>query len=89
MYRNFALSHPGRQMIVLTHSWEFFGQLQRIFNKAHLDKEISVKVVEMCSTISAYSERIDELRKGIDGVLNTPVSQLGREKRVLRATCAD
>jgi len=81
--RDFALSHPDRQMIVLTHSWECFGQLQRTFNKAHLDKDISVKVLEMCSTISAYSERIDELRKSIEDVLNTPGEPTRAQKESL------
>ncbi len=70
--RDFSQNHPARQIIVLTHNWEFFVQLQTTLNQAGLDSHLSVQVLENCTVVSDYSEKIDDLKKDIDGVLNAP-----------------
>lgn len=68
--RDFTLKHPTRQIIVLTHNWEFFVQLQTTLNQAGLDSHLSVQVLENCAVVADYSEKIDDLKKDIEAVLS-------------------
>jgi recombinational DNA repair ATPase RecF len=70
--RDFALRYPGRQIIVLTHAWHFFVQLQLTLNKANLPPRMSVQVLENCSIIAEYSEKIDDLKDEIARILSSP-----------------
>lgn len=70
--RDFTLKHLARQIIVLTHNWEFFVQLQTTFNQAGLDAHLSVQVLENCAVVVDYSEKVDDLKKDIEDVLNAP-----------------
>lgn len=68
--RNFAVKHPTRQIIVLTHNWEFFVQIQMTLNQASLDSHLSVHVLENCTIVADYSEKIDDLKNNIISVLS-------------------
>jgi len=70
--RDFVQNHPTHQIIVLTHNWEFFVQLQTTLNQARLDLHLSVQVLENCAVVADYSEKLDELKKDIEGILNVP-----------------
>lgn len=67
--RDFTQKHPTRQIIVLTHNWEFFVQLQTTLNQARLDSHLSVQVLENCAVVADYSEKIEDLKKDIEAVL--------------------
>lgn len=67
--RDFTLKHPATQIIVLTHNWEFFVQLQTTLNKASLDGHLSVHILENCTVVADYSEKIDDLKGDISAVL--------------------
>ena len=67
--RDFTLQHPARQIIVLTHNWEFFVQFQTTLNQARLDAHLSVHVLENCAVVADYSEKLDDLKKDIEAVL--------------------
>jgi recombinational DNA repair ATPase RecF len=67
--RDFTQKHPARQLIVLTHNWEFFVQLQTSLNQAELNQHLSVQVLENCAVVADYSENIDELKRNIKDVL--------------------
>lgn len=67
--RDFVLSKRNRQIIILTHNWDFFVHIQTTINKAHLNGELSVQVLENCATNAEYSEKIDEHKKAIDTIL--------------------
>ncbi|HYG22536.1 MAG TPA: AAA family ATPase [Verrucomicrobiae bacterium] len=69
--RDFTVKHPARQIVVLTHNWEFFVQLQATMNQAGLDGHLSVHVLENCTVVADYSEKIDELKNDISTVLAT------------------
>lgn len=69
--RDFTQKYPVRQVIVLTHNWEFFVQLQTTLNQAGLDSHLSVQVLENCAVVADYSEKIDDLKKDIETVLAT------------------
>lgn len=68
--REFTRKHPTRQIIVLTHNWEFFVQLQTTLNQAGFDSLLSVQVLENCAVVAEYSEKIDILKKEICDLLN-------------------
>ena len=68
-FRDLAQRHPARQIIVLTHNWECFVQLQTTLNQAGLDPHLSVQVLENCAVVADYSEKIGELKKNIEAVL--------------------
>ena len=70
--RDFSVKHPNRQIILLTHNWEFFIQVQTTLNKASLESHLSIQVLENRSVVSDYSEKIDELKRDIDVVLRAP-----------------
>ena len=67
--RDFAVNHPERQIIVLTHNWEFFVQLQLTLNKSGLNNKLSVQVLENCAVVADYSEKVLELKADISGLL--------------------
>jgi recombinational DNA repair ATPase RecF len=69
--RDFTQNHPERQIIALTHNWEFFVQFQTTLNQAGLDPHLSVQVLENCAVVADYSEKIDDLKKDIEAVLAT------------------
>ena len=70
--RDFAVKFPNRQIIVLTHNWEFFVHFQTMLNSGGLNSELSVQVLEGCSTVAEYSEKLDELKADIDAILALP-----------------
>jgi AAA domain len=70
--RDFAVSHPHRQIIILTHNWEFFVQLQLTLNKSGLNNNLSVQVLENCAVVSDYTEKVHELKNDISGLLLVP-----------------
>ena len=78
--RDFAKTHPESQIIVLTHNWEFFIQLQTAFNKGGLNMDLSVQVLENCAVVGDYSEKTDELKKDITAVLMAPCEPLKSQK---------
>lgn len=67
--RDSAQKHPGRQIIALTHNWEFFVQLQTTLNVAGLNAHLSVQVLENCTVVADYSEKVDDLKADIGLVL--------------------
>jgi DNA repair exonuclease SbcCD ATPase subunit len=72
--RNHVLNHATRQLIVLTHNWEFFTQLQATLKRAYARNanEYSVMLLEGCTKVAEYSEQIDELNRQIEAILNLP-----------------
>jgi len=70
--RDYAMKFPDRQAIVLTHNWEFFVQLQTTLNGAGLDGDLSVQVLENCTMVADYSEKMDDLKASIDAHLAAP-----------------
>ncbi len=70
--RDFALTHPERQIVVLTHNWEFFVQLQLTLNKGGLNNDLSVQVLENCAVVAGYSEKVNELKADITDILVAP-----------------
>ena len=67
--RDFALNHHERQIIVLTHNWEFFVQLQLTLNKSGLNSNLSVQVLENCTAVADYTEKVQELKNDISRLL--------------------
>lgn len=70
--RNFTQAHPSSQIIVLTHSWEFFVRLQTMLNASHLDGQFTVQVLENCAMVADYSEKTEELKTDISAILAMP-----------------
>lgn len=60
--RDFAQNATDVQIIVLTHNWDYFVHMQKILNKANLNNELSIQVIEQCSIINEYTEKIDDLK---------------------------
>jgi len=67
--RDFALKYPERQIIVLTHNWEFFVQLQLTLNKSGFNHKLSVQVLENCTVVADYTEKVQELKDEITAIL--------------------
>jgi AAA domain len=67
--RDFAVKHPTRQVVILTHSWEFFVQLQITLKQGGLDARLAIQVMENCSVLEDYSEKTEDLKLAIIRVL--------------------
>jgi recombinational DNA repair ATPase RecF len=66
----FCKSHPQRQVIVLTHSWECFVQLQMAMKRVSLFEQSSIQVLEGCRQLSEYSEKLTVLKSQITAILS-------------------
>lgn len=83
--RDFALMRPECQVVVLTHNWEFFVQLQRTMNKGQLSQDLAVQVLENCAFAADYSEKPAELKNDIGAVLGASGEPSKAEKEALAA----
>lgn len=54
--RNIVRDQPGTQIIVLTHNWDFFANLQTTLNRSSLSHRMTVSVLENCEILRAYKE---------------------------------
>lgn len=91
--RDFIQKYPVRQVVVLTHNWEFFVQIQTTMNRAGLNGHTAVYVLESCVALEEYSESIDDLKSGIDTILaisgeptkDQKESMAGKMRRLIEA----
>lgn len=67
--RDLIQAYPNRQIIMLTHNWEFFVQIQTTLNASRLNQHMAVHVLESCVAIAEYSENIDDLKNDVDATL--------------------
>ena len=68
--RDFIRDRPSTQIIVFTHNWDFFVQLQLTLNRSGLNDQFSVMVLENCSHAEEYKEDINDLKDKTDAILN-------------------
>jgi energy-coupling factor transporter ATP-binding protein EcfA2 len=64
--RDIVRQNPSLQVVVLTHNWHYFVQLQLVLCQAGLSHELGVMVLEHCATVGMYTERVEELKREID-----------------------
>ncbi|HEY9097636.1 MAG TPA: AAA family ATPase [Thiobacillus sp.] len=81
--RDLIQAHPNRQIIVLTHNWEFFVQIQTALNASRLNQHMAVHVLESCVAIDEYSEDIDVLKADIDVILAVAGEPTKAQKEVM------
>lgn len=81
--RDYVRDNPSAQLIILTHNWDFFANLQSTFNRSGLDHCLSVQVLEDCSTVSEYVEKWDELCSQIEAYTGSPYESSSAEKEHL------
>ncbi|NCB85607.1 MAG: chromosome segregation protein SMC, partial [Bacteroidia bacterium] len=81
--RDYIQNHPNTQIIVLTHNWEFFVQIQTTLNRARLNNKMAVHVLENCAAIDEYSENIDDLKRNIDTILAQTGEPTKSQKEVM------
>lgn len=67
--RDLVRHYPHSQFILFTHNWDLFVQVQRTFNKAGFDSFTEVKVLENCSHVESYTEKLDHLKVEIGSIL--------------------
>ena len=67
--RDLIQAYSNRQIIVLTHNWEFFVQMQMTLNSSRLNQHMSVHVLESCVALDEYSENVDDLKTDIEAIL--------------------
>ena len=78
--RELASSHPAKQILVLTHNWEFFVQVQLTMNQGGLDGQLAVFVLEGCQLVRSYSEELRDLKDQIDSILTLQREPTASEK---------
>lgn len=81
--RDYIQNHRNTQIIVLTHNWEFFVQIQTTLNRARLNSKMAVHVLENCAAIDEYSENIDVLKSNIDTILAQTGEPTKHQKEVM------
>lgn len=67
--RDLVRHYPTSQIILFTHNWDLFVQVQRTFNKAGFDSITEVKVLENCSHVESYTEKLEHLKFEIGSIL--------------------
>lgn len=83
--RDYAKDNAQSQLIVLTHNWDFFANLQNTLNGSGLSGSFSVQVLEDCATVSEYVEKWEELCGQIDSYIGPQVEISPDEKSKLSA----
>lgn len=83
--RDYCRDNPASQVIVLTHNWDFFANLQATVNGSGLNNYMSVQVLESCSTVAEYTEKWDELCAEIAAYFGLPSEPTISEKEKLSA----
>lgn len=83
--RDYAKDNPQSQLIVLTHNWDFFANLQNTLNGSGLSGAFSVQVLEDCATLSEYVEKWAELCDQIDSYIGPQVEISPDDKSKLSA----
>lgn len=81
--RDLIQAHPNRQIIVLTHNWEFFVQIQTTLNTSRMNQHMAVHVLESCVAIDEYSEDVDVLKADIDAILAVASEPTKPQKEVM------
>ncbi len=83
--RDFLRNHPNRQIIVLTHNWEFFVQFQTTINAARpaLNQHMAVYVLESCVALDEYGEDVEALKSEINAILSVTGEPTKAQKEVL------
>lgn len=81
--RDLIQAHPNRQIIVLTHNWEFFVQIQTTMNASRLNQHMAVHVLESCVAIDEYSENVDALKTDIEALLAIAGEPTKSQKEVM------
>jgi len=79
----YAKEHSTSQIIVLTHNWEFFIQLQSSLKKANLSNDFAIQVLENCVSVNEYSEDIATLKKEIEDILKISSEPTRQQKEML------
>lgn len=83
--RDYAKDNAQSQLIVLTHNWDFFANLQATLNGSGLNGAFSVQVLEDCSTVAEYVEKWEDLCSQIDDYIGPQVEVSPDEKSKLSA----
>ncbi len=78
--RNLVRTQPNTQMIILTHNWDFFINLQTTLNRSGLESRLSVQVLEDCATVAEYTEQWSVLCTSIDSILNQTIEPTPEQK---------
>jgi len=68
--RDLIRSQPDTQILILTHNWDFFVNLQTTLNRSSLNNSLSIQVLEDCATAAEYTEKWDELCREIEPIVN-------------------
>lgn len=66
------VQNSDKQIIMFTHDWEFFYQMQQVFNQSGLNNKYELLILEDCNVIEQYSEKIDDLKNSINSYLSQP-----------------
>lgn len=77
--RDFIENNPHKQMVIFTHNWDFFVQLQLTL-KSDIKEKTAVKVLENCSVVDEYEEKVDQLKARIESILAEP-GEPSKEKK--------
>ena len=67
--RDLIRERPDLQVIVLTHNWHFFIQMQIVLSWSAMKAELSVMVLEGCAIVEEYAEEIARLKQQITIIL--------------------
>jgi len=79
--RDLIRDQPQTQLIVLTHNWDFFVNLQVTINRSPgLNGRMSIQVLEDCASVREYSENWDELCDEIAPIIAGPAEPTAADK---------
>jgi len=78
--RDYANTHNDAQLIVLTHNWDFFINLQQELKQGGLENHYAINVLESCRICRVYEEKESTLITEIEQLIGGPGEPTDAEK---------
>ncbi|MEM9417684.1 MAG: AAA family ATPase [Planctomycetota bacterium] len=69
--RDFVIENSQTQIVVLTHNWDFFVNLQLTLNSGGLSNHLNVQILESCKSVRTYEENEHALIDEVNCLLGT------------------
>jgi ABC-type multidrug transport system ATPase subunit len=79
--RDFSLNYPERQVVILTHNWEFFVNIQTVLSKGLLGSHTSIQILENCAICMSYKDKPADLKLEIHSILSLPLEPTQKQKQ--------
>ncbi len=68
--RSLIQQEPGPQIVVFTHNWDLFVEMQRVISRSRLTRHLDVQILEHCASIRSYCGNREQLKRRVESELS-------------------